>query len=66
MIKLGTKVFLHDNSGAFSLKVINLKKVFFNKYSTISNLVFGIIMDHDIFKKKLRLKKKKKNYSNNC
>lgn len=60
MIKLGTQVFLHDNSGAYSLKVINLKKCFFNSYSTISDLIFGVIIDHNIFKKKIRLKRKNK------
>ena len=76
MLYRGSLVSLHDNSGALNLKILNIKKKSFSgAYAKISDIIVGVIKDYDIYKKKIKLKKKdrttaiivctKKKYSKN-
>ena len=62
MLKIGSIVGLNDNSGAFNLKILNYKKkkTFKTSYAKVSDIVVGVIKDHNIYKKKLLLKSKDK------
>lgn len=60
MLKIGSKIKVKDNTGALYLRILNLrKKKNCQSYSIkISDIIFGVVILHDIYRRKLRLKRK--------
>ena len=59
MLKIGTIIYVADNSGAESLKILNVKKITNISVSiNVGDVVKGVIQDFNLHKKKILLKKK--------
>ena len=59
MLYKGSYLNLSDNSGGYTLKILNIKnKAFRSAYAKVSDIVTGVIQDYNTRKKKVKLKKK--------
>lgn len=60
MLKVGSTFAIYDNSGALSAKILNIKnKPVKKSVATLFNLVYAVITDHKIMRKKNSLVSKK-------
>lgn len=61
MLKVNSFLSVHDNSGIYTIKIINFlkKKNKLTSYITVGDLILGVIYDLNLYKK-LKIKKKDK------